>query len=261
MRLAAFIAVLFSSAFAQEDAPPVYPVYYDYRIVNTYPHDPGAFTQGLFFDDGVLFESTGQFGESSLRKVDLKTGAVTQYADLPENIFGEGSVPWNDTIVTLTWRAGKGFVFDRETFEERQTFSYEGEGWGLTANDDYLIMSDGTSEIRFLDPATFEEVRRLTVTFRGKSLPRLNELEWIDGELYANIWQTNAIARINPENGVVAGIIDMRGLLSEEDKADARADVLNGVAYDKETGRLFVTGKYWPKLFEIELVERTRRSN
>lgn len=255
MRVVAFIFALFASAQAQS------PTYYDYRIVNAYPHDPGAFTQGLFFADGALYESTGQYGESSLRKVALESGEILQHTDLAPNLFGEGSVLWNDKIVTLTWRAGKGIVFDRETFAEIETFSYPGEGWGLTASDEHLIMSDGTSVIRFLDPVTYEEVRRLTVTFRGKALSQLNELEWIDGEIYANIWRTNAIARIDPETGVVVGVIDMRGILSDEDRADGRADVLNGVAYDPDTGRFFVTGKYWPKLFEIELVERASASN
>ncbi len=231
------------------------PRFYQYRIVNTYPHDKTAFTQGLFFEDGALYESTGQYGTSGLRKTDLETGKTLKSIPLADRFFGEGSVAWNGDVIMLTWRSGKGFVFDQETFVEERTFSYAGEGWGLTHDGARLIMSDGTSELRFLDPETLEETGRLPVTFRGKPLVKLNELEWVDGEIFANVWGANAIVRIDPETGVVVGVIDLRGLLTEEERA-AGADVLNGVAYDAETERLFVTGKYWPKLFEIELVEK-----
>lgn len=246
------VAVLAPSAGAGDIDEPTY---YDYRIVNQHPHDTKAFTQGLFIDDGALYETTGQYGASGLRKTDLQTGEVLQSVSLPERLFGEGAVVWDDDVIMLTWRSGKGFVFDQQTFERERSFTYDGEGWGLTQDGARLIMSDGTDELRFLDPNTLEETGRLSVTFRGKALPNLNELEWINGEIFANVWQSDAIVRINPDSGVVTGVIDLRGLLSDEDRA-AGADVLNGVAYDAETNRLFVTGKYWPTLFEIELAEK-----
>ncbi len=240
-------AFVTSAANANEE-----PAFYGYRIVNEYPHDRTAFTQGLFFEDGALYESTGHYGASRLQKAQLETGETLKSVSLSDSFFGEGAVAWAGDIIVLTWRSGKGFVFDQETFVQERTFSYAGEGWGLTHDGARLIMSDGTSTLRFLDPETLEETSRLDVTFRGKPLPNLNELEWIDGEIFANVWRSDAIVRIDPETGVVAGVVDMRGLLSDEDRA-AGADVLNGIAYDAERGRLFVTGKYWPTLFEIEL--------
>ena len=228
---------------------------YGYRIVETYPHDPSAFTQGLFIDDGALFETTGQYGQSRLFERNIETGAAERERALPLTVFGEGSTIVDDRIIVLTWRSGTGIVFDRETFEPVETFSYGGEGWGLAYDGARLIMSDGTSVLRFLDPETFEETGRLDVTLRGEPLENINELEWVNGEIFANVWHSNAVVRIDPESGSVTGVIDLRGLLSAEDTAGG-ADVLNGLAYDPDTERLFVTGKYWPKLFEIEVVER-----
>ena len=229
---------------------------YDVEIVKTYPHDPGAFTQGLFMKDGVLYESTGQRGFSSLRKIDLDSGEVVQQTELPPELFGEGVTAWGDQIIGLTWRAGAGFVYDLETLEVGRKFSYAGEGWGLTEDGERLIMSDGTSELRFLDPESLSETGRLTVVYREKPLGYLNELEWVDGEIFANVWKQDVIVRIDPATGQVAGVIDARPLRTALGPEPGRAEVLNGIAVDRETGRLFVTGKYWPKLFEIRLVER-----
>lgn len=226
---------------------------YSYRVINTFPHDPAAFTQGLFFEDGVLFESTGQVGTSSIRKVRLEDGEVLQKRDVPPPYFGEGIVAWDGRLMELTWRSQKGFIYNQDSFEPLGEWQYAGEGWGLTRNDTHIIMSDGTPQLRFLDPETLEEDHRLMVTFQGQPLGQLNELEWIEGEVWANVWQTNIIVRINPESGVVTGRINLAGLLTREDIVQHQPDVLNGIAYDAETGRIFVTGKLWPKLFEIEL--------
>lgn len=262
--LAAMLAAALVSASASQatlaangDAPavPVEPAFYDYRVVKTYPHDTGVFTQGLFFHDGALYETAGRYGESRLLKVDPETGAALRKFSFEDTIFAEGAVLWEDDIIVLSWRSGKGFVFDQETFEREQTFTYPGEGWGVTHDGERLIMSDGTPALRFLDPETLEETGRLTVTFRGRPLNNINELEWIEGEIFANVWQSDAIVRIDPASGAVTGVVDMRGLLD----ADARrngADVLNGIAYDPDTERLFVTGKYWPNLYEIELTPK-----
>ena len=243
------IILLFCASHASAEEPE----FYGYRVVNTFPHDTTAFTQGLFFEDGDLYETTGRYGQSRLRKVALESGETLKSANLSANHFGEGSVAWGANIIVLTWRSGAGFVFDRNTFERKQTFSYSGEGWGLTHDGERLIMSDGTSELRFLNPETFEETGRLKVTFRGAPLPHLNELEWVNGEILANVWMSDAVVRIDPETGAVTGLIDLRGLNPAESIDNDR--VLNGIAYDDKTGRLFVTGKYWPSLFEIELVE------
>ncbi len=232
------------------------PVFYNYRIVNEFPHDKTAFTQGLFFENGALYESTGQYGASRLRKALLENGETLNSISLSDGVFGEGAVAWKGDIIVLTWRSGKGYVFNQQTFVQERTFSYTGEGWGLTHDGARLIMSDGTDELRFLDPETLEGIGRLPVKFRGKPLPNLNELEWVNGEIFANVWHSDAIVRINPDTGVVTSVIDLRGLLTDEERT-AGADVLNGIAYDAETDRLFVTGKYWPRLFEIELVEKT----
>lgn len=245
-----------SMAFAQDpNEPAVYdPVIYDYEIVETYPHKTNAFSQGLFFKDGDLFESTGQFGQSSLRRVDLTSGAVLQRTEMPARDFGEGSTFVGEDIFVLTWRNGVAYRYDADDFSLEKTFTYDGEGWGLTYNGDALIMSDGTAQLRFFNPETFTEKRRITVTYKGKPLSKLNELEWIDGEIFANVWQTNFIVRIDETSGVVTGIIDLRGLLPSEDFVQGETDVLNGIAYND--GRLYVTGKNWPKLFEINLVAR-----
>ena len=224
-----------------------------YRIVNTYPHDPRAFTQGLVFADGVLYEGTGLRGQSGLRKVDLKTGNILRVRQLSAHFFGEGITIYGNRVIQLTWRAKVGFVYDRQTFQLLKTFNYPTEGWGITHDGRSLIMSDGTSTLYFLDPQTFQEVDRLAVHTRDGPVSRLNELEYVQGEIYANVWKTDRIARISPQTGEVVGWIDLEGLLRPEDR-NSRIDVLNGIAYDVENDRLFLTGKLWPKLFEIELV-------
>ncbi len=223
-----------------------------YRIVNSFPHDPTAFTQGLAYADGVLYEGTGLHGQSSLRWVNLESGVVLKRRELPRQFFGEGVTVWQDKIVQLTWRSKVGFVYDRQSFELVGKFNYSTEGWGLTHDGRRLIMSDGTSTLYFLDPQSFAETGQVTVRDEEGPVILLNELEYIGGEIYANIWRTDRIARIDPGSGRVLGWIDLRGLLSAEDR-QRPVDVLNGIAYDHDNGRLFVTGKRWPKLFEIEL--------
>lgn len=224
-----------------------------YKVVATYPHDRNAFTQGLVIDDGVLYEGTGLNGRSSLRRVDLASGAVLQSVPLDQQYFGEGITVWGDQIIQLTWKSQQGFVYDKTTFERLKTFNYPGEGWGLTRDDHSLIMSDGTPVIRFLDPVTLQETRRIIVTENGQPVIKLNELEYVGGEILAHVWQTDRIVRISPNDGRVIGWIDLSGLLSAEDRQQP-VDVLNGIAYDARHDRLYVTGKLWPKLFEIELV-------
>ena len=225
-----------------------------YRIVAEYPHDPDAFTQGLSIHNGGLYEGTGLEGESTLRRVDLESGEVLQSRELDDEYFGEGIAVLNDRIYQLTWESGKGFVYDRETFELLGTFSYEGEGWGLTTDGERLIMSDGSNRLVFRDPETFAELGHIDVRDAGIPVSRLNELEYVEGEIWTNVWQTDRVARIDPASGLVTGWIDLSGLLSAEEREMHVVDVLNGIAYDAETGRVFVTGKLWPKLFEIELV-------
>lgn len=229
--------------------------HYTYKIVHIYPHDTGAFTQGLVYADGVLYEGTGQKGESSIRKVDIKTGTVLQFHQLPSQYFGEGVAVYGDRIVQLTWQSNTGFIYDRNSFLPMEQFYYASEGWGLTHDGERLIMSDGTSTIYFLDPLTFEETGSLQIRDGGKPVEHLNELEFINGEVYANVWPGDSIAIFSPQSGEVTGWIDLSGLLNARDR-QARTDVLNGIAYDAENRRLFVTGKYWPKLFEIELVRK-----
>ena len=224
-----------------------------YRIVRAYPHDARAFTQGLIYLDGHLYESTGLKGESSLRMEDLDSGKIEQYAAVPAQYFGEGLTNWGSTLVQLTWQSGIAFVYDRFSFRVLRTFRYPGEGWGLTQDGKHLILSDGTSTLRFLDPATFREVRHITVRSKGAPVTKLNELEYIHGEIYANIWYSDRIARISPATGNVLGWIDLTGLLSSDERSSPDA-VLNGIAYDPQHDRLFVTGKLWPKIFEIKIV-------
>lgn len=227
--------------------------HYTYTVVESFPHDPNAFTQGLQYVDGVLYEGTGINGESTLRRVTLETGEVEKSVSLAQQYFGEGIVVVDDRILQLTWRSKTGFIYDRETFEFLGTFSYEGEGWGITFDGTHLIMSDGTSTLRFLDPDTFEEHHRITVYDTEGLVRRLNELEYIDGRVYANVWQTDRIARVDPETGEVKSWIDLTGLLPDEART-GKEDVLNGIAYDALLDRLFVTGKRWPLLFHIDLV-------
>jgi len=226
---------------------------YTYRIVNTYPHDRGAFTQGLVFTEGVLYEGTGGLGVSSLRRVELETGHVLQLRRLPVHLFGEGVTILDDRVYQLTWKNHIGFVYDKDSFSLLQDFSYPTQGWGLTHDGQRLIMSDGTSILHFLDPDTLEETGQVEVYDNEGPVTRLNELEYVRGEIFANVWTTDRIARIDPQTGRVTGWINLAGLLSEQDRSQP-VDVLNGIAYDAENYRLFVTGKWWPKLFEIELV-------
>lgn len=240
---------------AQGAAIPVF----DIAILHTYPHDPGAFTQGLLYRDGFLYESTGMHGRSSIRKVKLETGEVLQKADLPQEYFGEGLTDWNDELYGITWQSHKGFVFDLATFKLKRQFSYPGEGWGLAHDERQLIMSDGSNELRLLDPRTLQESKRIQVTVNGVPVDQINELEWVGGQIFANLWQTDVIARIDPASGNVVGWIDLSPLLRAERKHMGSDDVLNGIAYDAAGKRLFVTGKQWPKLFEISLVRRAVR--
>jgi len=238
-----------ASALAVHAAVPVY----EADVVNSYPHDPSAFTEGLFYSNGFLYESTGLEGHSSIRKVRLETGAVLQKVDIPAQYFGEGIVNWRGRLISLTWKSQIGFIFDLATFKQQRQFSYPGEGWALTRDEKELIMSDGTPELRFLDPATLKETHRITVTVDGKPLANVNELEWVKGEIFANVWQTDWIVRIDPGTGRVVGAINLAGLLARADRVAGQTDVLNGIAYDAKHDRLFVTGKNWPKLFEIRL--------
>jgi glutamine cyclotransferase len=227
-----------------------------YQVVRVYPHDPKAFTQGLLFLDGVFYEGTGQVGQSSIRKVRPENGEVLQIKALEPPHFGEGISVVGNNLVQLTWQSGLGFVYDRGTFARTRTFSYPGEGWGLTYDGKRLIMSDGSSFLRFLDPATLKEIGRVQVKDGVVPIEQLNELEFVKGEIFANVWQTDRIARISPATGQVTGWIDLRGLLDPRDAAQG-VDVLNGIAYDAARDRLFVTGKLWPKLFEIRIVPRS----
>ncbi|MFL9839654.1 glutaminyl-peptide cyclotransferase [Sphingomonas sp. ST-64] len=222
------------------------------RVMATYPHDSDAFTQGLFFSHGALFESTGQHGKSVIREVDLASGAVKRQVKLPDRYFGEGSTAWHDTIVSLTWKHGKAFRWSRHNLKQIGTFDYVGEGWGLTQDGSSLILSDGSADLRFLDPKTFAEQRRITVTYRGRSIRRLNELEYVRGEILANVWHQDVILRIDPTTGVVRGVLDLRALANSVPVRNSEA-VLNGIAYDAKAGKLYVTGKNWPSLFEIAL--------
>lgn len=232
---------------------PAPPATYTFRIVNTFPHDANAFTQGLVYHDGLLYEGTGRWGESTLREVALDTGGVIRSHALDPQYFGEGITLLNDRIYQLTWQEQTGFVYNRENFETLQTFNYPTEGWGITHDGQRLIVSDGTSTIYFWDPTTLQEIGQITVRDHQGPLNRLNELEFVNGEIWANIWLTDLIARISPETGAVLGYIDLTGLLDTSALAQP-VDVLNGIAHDPATGRLFVTGKLWPTLFEIEVV-------
>ena len=239
-------------ALAAPAARAAVPVY-GYTIVHTYPHDPGAFTEGLFYLNGALYESTGLEGRSDIRKVQLNTGKVLQRRPIDAKYFGEGIIAWKGKLVELTWQTEIGFTYDLATFKPRSQFHYMGEGWALTHDDHRLIMSDGTPQLRFLDPATLAETGRLDVTLNGRPLNNLNELEWVKGEILANVWQTNFIVRIDPRTGKIAGVIDLAALAAAEAAKGRPIDVLNGIAYDAEHDRLFVTGKLWPDLYEIKL--------
>jgi len=229
------------------------------QVVHTYPHDAQAFTQGLIYSGGHLYESTGLEGRSSLRMEDLETGRILQFQDVPKH-FAEGLTNWGNTLIQLTWQDHIALVYDRFSFKMLRTFSYTGEGWGLTQDGKSIILSDGTATLRFLDPTTFKVLRRVTVTDHGKPIPpdQLNELEYVHGQIYANLWHTDRIARISPTTGKVLGYINLAGLLPDSDRSSPEA-VLNGIAYDPEHDRLFVTGKLWPKIFEIKVIPEAAR--
>jgi len=254
--LVAFGVFTMACAMASRAATPIY----DVEVVHTYPHDASAFTEGLFYLDGYLYESTGLEEHSTIRKVRLETGEVVQKLDIPAQYFGEGIVNWRGHLISLTWKSHLGFVFDLKTFKLQRQFQYEGEGWALTRNDKQIIMSDGTPELRFLDPKTLRETGRVEVTLDGKALQNVNELEWVKGEIFANVWQTNWIVRIDPSSGHVVGAINCAGLLKHADIVAGQTDVLNGIAYDSKNDRLFVTGKNWPKLFEVRLRGPSKRA-
>jgi glutamine cyclotransferase len=253
-----FLSSIAAAAFAQSlpaQKPKAVPQY-TFTVVHVYPHDPEAFTQGLVYHDGFLYEGTGLNGRSSLRKVRLETGEVLQHADLAPDYFGEGIAILDDQVFQLTWRSQTGFVYKLSDFSLLRRFSYPGEGWGLTTDGRDLYMSDGSAEIRVIAPAGFREKRRIKVHDGSTPITELNELEWVEGEIFANVWQTDRIARISPATGRVTGWIDLKGLLSPVYKLQEGA-VLNGIAYDARGKRLFVTGKLWPSVFEIQLVRKT----
>jgi glutamine cyclotransferase len=228
---------------------------FGYKIIKVFPHDPEAFTQGLVFHRGALYEGTGLLGKSTLRKVDPKTGRMLKMVQLPDQYFGEGITLWGEKIIQLTWKSGIGLVYDRETFRLLKRFDYFTEGWGITHDGKQLIMSDGTSFLHFWDPRRFKEIKRIQVQDRGIPITGLNELEYIKGEVFANVYPSDRIVRISPQTGRVTGWIDLQGLLSVKDQSRP-VDVLNGIAYDAREDRILVTGKYWPHLYEIRLIPR-----
>ncbi|WP_422062080.1 glutaminyl-peptide cyclotransferase [Sphingopyxis sp.] len=246
--------LLYALAAAAVADPPAPVERCGYRIVESYPHDATSFTQGLFWDEGHLYEGTGQYGQSRVARIDLKTGKALVQTKLPSDQFGEGITRWGDQIIGVTWQNGVGNRWSIKDLKRVGTFRYDGEGWGLTMVGGSLVLSDGSSQLRFLDPATMKEQKRITVRFGGRPLAMINELETIDGQIWANIWMTDLIVRIDPASGDIKSYVDLTGL-----KADAGANggdsVLNGIAWDARKKRLFVTGKYWPKLYEIALAD------
>lgn len=251
----AYISILVPCVNAEADVP-----VYGYEVVHTYPHDTSAYTEGLFYLNGFLYESTGLERQSSIRKVRLETGEVIQKIDVPPQYFGEGIVNWKRHLVSLTWKSQVGFVYDLATLKVQRHFSYPGEGWALTQDGKRLIMSDGTPDLRFLDPDSLQEIGRITVTYEGKPVRNVNELEWVKGKIYANVWETGVIVIIDPDKGDVTGVVNLDGLLSASERPADPNGVLNGIAYDAAHDRLFVTGKYWPKLFEIRVLPAGRIS-
>jgi glutaminyl-peptide cyclotransferase len=255
----AVVTVLFAASRKQPrvSANMEQPDRYGYRVVRVFPHDPSAFTQGLIFRDGFLYESTGLEGKSTLRKVRLETGEIVEQRTIDPQYFAEGLADFGERLFQLTWRSEVGFVYGLRNFEPQRTFSYGGEGWGLASDAKRLIMSDGTATLRFIDPDSLRETGRLQVTEQGRAVANLNELEVVKGQIFANVWQSDDIVLIAPSDGRVVGRVDLAGLLPADDRPGT--DVLNGIAWDRERDRLFVTGKWWPKLFEIQLVKRSER--
>jgi glutamine cyclotransferase len=254
MRLGSWL--LFCSALAAAQTAPVR----SYKVIATYPHDPKAFTQGLQYLNGALYEGTGLNGESSIRKVNPTTGAVLKIQPVSAFYFGEGITVLGNRLFELTWKNGVAFVYDANTFQTMDTLHYQGEGWGLTYDGQHLVMSDGSSALRILDPATFRELNRVPVHDGSRPVADLNELEYIDGEIWANVWQTDRVARIDPRTGQVNSWVDFTGLLRQSDRTP-ETDVLNGIAYDAQGKRIFVTGKRWPKLFQIQVMESAKTAS
>jgi glutamine cyclotransferase len=223
-----------------------------YEVVASYPHDPKAFLQGLLWHDGGFYESTGQYGESSLRRVEFPSGRVLKKVNLADDLFGEGLALVDNRLIQLTWTSHRGFVYDLETLRLVGEFSYRTEGWGLTYDGSNLIMSDGSTTLTYLDPQTFKPVRQLQVRFNGRPVPNLNELEFIEGEIWANVWQSDMILQIDPASGEAVSFLDLKGILARSNRTGSE-DVLNGIAYDAQQKRIFVCGKLWPLIFEIRI--------
>jgi glutamine cyclotransferase len=236
--------------------PTFAPIFY-YEIIDVFPHDPQAFTQGLVWEDGLLYEGTGLYGASSLRKVELEIGKILQLYQLPDIYFGEGITIFEDRIYQLTWKEQIGFIYDTDSFQLLKTFSYPHEGWGITHDEEYLIISDGSPVLHFVDPLTLKEIKQVKVHDQQTLVYRINELEYIKGKIFANIWQTDLIAIISPESGEVFAWVDLSDILENVHiKANQPIDVLNGIAYDSLNERLFVTGKWWPVVFQIKITEK-----
>lgn len=246
------VLALLASAPAEPAQPPVQPKVCGYTVERSFPHDASAFTQGLIYRDGNLIESTGIVGQSTIRRVRIEDGRVLQRISIPEGLFGEGITDWKNELVSVTWQSGKGFRWDAKSLRRKAEFAYPGEGWGITQDGAHLILSDGTPNLRFLDPATMREARRIKVTVQGQEVRNLNELEYVDGAILANVWHSDVILKIDPATGVAQAVIDLSGLRDQAGAQGSEA-VLNGIAYDSKGKRLFVTGKNWPKLFEIRV--------
>ncbi len=249
------ILILLALQLVYQNTKPKTPSYYDVEVVEKYPHDPDAFTQGLVYYEGYLYEGTGLYGESSLRKVDFETGEVLKQIDLEDQYFGEGITILEDKVYQITWKEETGFVYNLDDFTIERTFRYQGQGWGLTHDGTHLIMSNGSSTLSFYDPSTFELMKTVDVIYDGAPVPDLNELEYIDGVVYSNVWNLDQIIIINPDDGSTHGWTDLESLRGELDSSEG-VDVLNGIAYDAESGSLLLTGKFWPNLFEVELVPK-----
>ena len=250
---AALVLFLLGLQFAYQSMDAAEPVFYTFNVVATYPHDESAFTQGLVYHDGLLYEGTGLYGQSSLRITKLSTGDIIEQVDLADEYFGEGITILDGLVYQVTWEEITGFVYSADDLTEIRSFRYTGEGWGLTHDWEHLVLSNGSSTLSFLDPGTFQVVRTVDVTYDDEPVSNLNELEYVDGVIYANVWQTNRVVMIDPGDGAVVGWIDLAGIEEHLDSTDG-INVLNGIAYNHESGRLLVTGKLWPNIFEIELV-------